>query len=207
MTAFADPLQRIRTGQIAQVPIITGTMEDDGTVFVYNRNESLSTYLAGLLGSRADLYPRLVRALYPGLNDSQVIAAVERDLMFRWCVHFLYNMRDDDNLPTCDQKSPAKLWSEAFVRSGIKSVYRYSYGALVVIISERQSTNQPMHIGAVFADLEHLPNLGAYHGSEGKLFIPRISYKCSGQSLFMTISYNNHAHDLSLRSAYSLWHI
>ena len=177
MTAFADPLQRIRTGQIAQVPIITGTMEDDGTVFVYNRNESLSTYLAGLLGSRAELYsPRLVRALYPGLNDSQVIAAVERDLMFRWCVHFLSNMKDDDNLPTRDQKSPAKLWSEAFVRSGIKSVYRYSYGALVVVIFERQSINRPTHIGAVFADLEHLPNLGAYHGSECKSFISRISY-------------------------------
>jgi len=127
VTAFADPLQRIHTGQIAQVPIIIGNMEDDGTVFVYGTNESLSTYLADRLGSRADLYPPpLVRALYPGLNDSQVIDAVERDLMLR---------------------CPVKLWSDAFVRSGIKSVYRYSYGA-------------------VFADLERLPNLGAYHGSE-----------------------------------------
>ena len=111
-------------------------MEDDGTVFVYNTNESLSTYLTGRLGSRADLYPpRLVRALYPGLDDSQVIAAVERDLMLRWCVHFLSNMKDDDNLPTRDQKSPAKLWGDAFVRSGIKSVYRYSYGTLAEVIS------------------------------------------------------------------------
>ena len=35
ITAFDDPLQRIRTGQIARVPILLGSMEDDGSVDVY----------------------------------------------------------------------------------------------------------------------------------------------------------------------------
>jgi hypothetical protein len=38
-------------------------------------------------------------------------------------------------------KSPAKLWSDAFVSSGIRSVYRYTYGmrTAVPFVSERQA--------------------------------------------------------------------
>jgi len=127
VTGFDDPLQRIRTGQIAQVPILLGNMQDDGTIFTYNTSETISTFLADLFGSLADtVSPTLVRASYPGLTDTQVIAAVERDVIFR---------------------CPAKLWSDAFVRSGIKNVYRYTYGA-------------------EFADLQPLPDLGVWHGSE-----------------------------------------
>ena len=32
VTSFDDPLQRIRTGQIARVPILLGSREDDGTL-------------------------------------------------------------------------------------------------------------------------------------------------------------------------------
>lgn len=65
-------------------------MQDDGTIFTYNTSETLSTFLADLFGSLADtVSPTLVRALYPGLTDPQVIAAVERDVVFRWCVHSL----------------------------------------------------------------------------------------------------------------------
>jgi carboxylesterase type B len=127
VTAYDDPLQRIRTGQFAQVPILLGNLQDDGTVFTYNTSISLPTFLKIQFGSHADLVPpNLVRALYPGLSDQQVIAAAERDIQFR---------------------CRAKLWSDAFVSSGIKSVYRYSYGA-------------------VFADLQPLPNLGVWHTSE-----------------------------------------
>ena len=35
VTFLDDPLQRIRTGQIARVPILLGSMEDDGTLFAY----------------------------------------------------------------------------------------------------------------------------------------------------------------------------
>jgi len=128
ITMFDDPLLRIRTGQIARVPILLGNMEDDGTVFTYNTSDSISAFLVSQFGSRgASISPDEVQALYPGLSDPQVIADAERDISFR---------------------CPAKLWSDAFVSSaGISSVYRYTYGA-------------------IFADLEPLPDLGAWHSSE-----------------------------------------
>ncbi|KAN0126023.1 carboxylic ester hydrolase [Russula decolorans] len=127
VTFFDDPLQRIRTGQFAHVPILLGNMEDDGTVLTYNTSESLSTFLADQFGSLAgSVPPDKVRALYPGLSDPQVIADTERDIVFR---------------------CPTKLWSDAFVSSGVWSVYRYTYGA-------------------IFANLQPVPNLGVWHGSE-----------------------------------------
>ena len=89
-TAFDDPLQRIRTGQIAQVPILLGSTEDDGTIFAYNTSQSLAEFLRDTLGDYADfLPPELVQALYPGLDDLRVIYAMIRDFVFRWCVHLL----------------------------------------------------------------------------------------------------------------------
>jgi hypothetical protein len=89
VTYFDDPLQRIRTGQIARVPILLGNMEDDGTAFTYHKS-NLSKFLTGRFGSLAgSVPPDMVRALYPGLSDPQVIASAERDIRFRWCVHFL----------------------------------------------------------------------------------------------------------------------
>ena len=91
VTAFGDPLQRIRTGQIARLPILLGDMEGDGTVFTYNTSESLSSFLGDQFGSlAASVPPDKVRALYPGLSDPQVIAATERDILFRWCALFWF---------------------------------------------------------------------------------------------------------------------
>ena len=89
VTFFDDPLQRIRTGQIARVPILLGNMEDDGTLFTYNTTESISTFLSQFGSLVGSVPPDTVRALYPGLSDPQVIAGAERDILFRWCVHFL----------------------------------------------------------------------------------------------------------------------
>ena len=92
MTFFDDPLQRIRLGQIAQVPILLGTTEDDGSIFVLNTPNNLSTFLAAQFGPgplESPITPALVRALYPGLSDPQVIAAVTRDIIFHWCVPLL----------------------------------------------------------------------------------------------------------------------
>jgi hypothetical protein len=74
-------------------------------------------------------------------------------------------------------KSPTKLWSDAFVSSGVWSVYRYTYGTCtaVPVISERQRTDLPMHIGAIFANLQPVPNLGVWHGSECKSSMSRKS--------------------------------
>jgi len=129
VTILYDPLQRIRQGQIAQVPILLGSMEDDGAIIALGLPNNISATISEVFGPfEVLLSPDLVRALYPGLNDSQVIAAGTRDYAFR---------------------CPVKLWSDAFVSSGIKNVYRYTYGA-------------------VFADLEppEYPSLGAYHASE-----------------------------------------
>jgi hypothetical protein len=85
VTAFDDPLQRIRAGKFAQVPILLGNLQDDGTVFTYNTSLRLSAFLTARFGSFTSVVsPNLVRALYPGLTDPQVIAAVERDIQFRW---------------------------------------------------------------------------------------------------------------------------
>ena len=89
VTVFDDPLQRIRMGQIARVPILLGTIEDDGTTLTYNTTKSLSTFLADQFAGSVPADK--VRALYPGLSDPQVIAAAERDIGSRWCVHFLVN--------------------------------------------------------------------------------------------------------------------
>ena len=90
MTIFDDPLQRIRTGQIAQVPILLGSLEDDGTVFalaMLGASQNISTYITQLVGPDGSVVsPTVARGLYPGLSDSQVLAAVGRDILFRWCV-------------------------------------------------------------------------------------------------------------------------
>ncbi|KAF7299743.1 Carboxylic ester hydrolase [Mycena chlorophos] len=109
VTFFTDPLERIRTGQTSGVPFIVGNMQDDGTLFSINVT-SLSAFLSattnGMLNA-ADVSP--VQALYPGLNNTQVIVEATKDFRF-----------------LC----PAQLWTAAAVEAGISDVYRYSYGAV-----------------------------------------------------------------------------
>ncbi|KAI0300093.1 Carboxylesterase [Multifurca ochricompacta] len=150
VTTFGDPLQRIRTGQIAPIPILIGSMEGDGTVSALNGPQNLSAFIAEQLGPVGGLLlPPAVRALYPGLSDPQVIAAVERDVGPVGAFFSRPTLRREkrERIMIVHSKSPAKLWSDAFVSSGIKSVYRYTYGA-------------------VFADMQPFPNAGAWHGSE-----------------------------------------
>jgi hypothetical protein len=74
-------------------------------------------------------------------------------------------------------KSPTKLWSDAFASCGVGNVYRYTYGmrTAVPFISERQRADLSMHIGATFANLQSIPNLGAWHSSECKIIhVPYI---------------------------------
>jgi carboxylesterase type B len=87
VTFFDDPLERIRTGQFARVPILLGNLQDDGTTFTYNASESLSKFLAVRFEGSVTLDE--VRVLYPGLSDPQVLAGIVRDMQFRWYVHFL----------------------------------------------------------------------------------------------------------------------
>ncbi|KAH9960620.1 Alpha/Beta hydrolase protein [Russula dissimulans] len=125
VTVLSDPLQRIRTHSTPRVPILLGSTEDDGSVFgsIFPNVPAFLAYQFGSLGN--SFHPPDVQKLYPGLNSTQLLATVIRDIWF-----------------LC----PAKLWCDAFVTSGIKSVYRYSYGP--------DSKLQPF------------PDLGAWHGSE-----------------------------------------
>jgi hypothetical protein len=91
MTVFDDPLQRIRQGQIAHVPILLGSMEgteDEGAILGLGTPNNLSAFLADQIGPgplETLISPALVRALYPGLSDLQIVAALERDVTSRWC--------------------------------------------------------------------------------------------------------------------------
>ncbi|KAF5358876.1 hypothetical protein D9757_012298 [Collybiopsis confluens] len=100
-TTFADNLERIRAGNIAQVALLAGSTQNDGTLFTIG--ESNLTQFIQRFNTSADF----VRGLYPGENDTDVIADAFRDEIF-----------------LC----PASLWTEAFVDSGIPNVFRYAYG-------------------------------------------------------------------------------
>ncbi|KAF9257592.1 alpha/beta-hydrolase [Marasmius fiardii PR-910] len=121
-TVFDRPLDRIKSQQTARVPVLLGSMQDDGSLFAMgtgNLTEFLASQLQGVSEEQ-------VRSLYPGLNDTAIIAGVIRDTQFQ---------------------CPAGLWAAATVQSGTTDVYRYIYGA-------------------VFADLQVLRGLGAWHTSE-----------------------------------------
>jgi hypothetical protein len=86
VTIFDDPLQRIRTGQIAKVPILLGSLQDDGIILALSTFPNVSVFLAGQFGPLGvSFLPALPQVLYPGLNDTQLLAAVVRDVSFHWC--------------------------------------------------------------------------------------------------------------------------
>ncbi|KAJ7217307.1 Carboxylesterase [Mycena pura] len=107
VAVFGNTLERIRAGTTAKVPIILGNVENDGSVFVVGMT-NLTAYIEAEFpgtGVTADL----VRSLYPGQNDTSIIASVERDVSFR---------------------CPDELWSSAVTGAGVSSVFRYTYGAV-----------------------------------------------------------------------------
>ena len=91
-----------------------------------------------------------------------------------------YELKRHTKITNMYSKSPASLWSDASVSSGFRSVYRYTYGMFIPSASEGKAIDAPIHLGAVFADLQPYPNLGAWHGSECKSFIPCRSSRCFG---------------------------
>jgi carboxylesterase type B len=86
VTYIDDSLQAIRTGQIPQVPVLLGSMQDDGTIFAPSF-PNISVFLGYEFGRLSFYRPpnmTAVMALYPGLNDTQLLDAVVRDVLFRW---------------------------------------------------------------------------------------------------------------------------
>ena len=86
VTFFDDPLQTIRNRQSPLVPILLGDTEGEGSVFAsfFPNMSAFYAYQFGQLGG--SFRPPNLTALYPGLNDTQVLSAVVRDVWFRWCV-------------------------------------------------------------------------------------------------------------------------
>jgi len=105
-TVFSNPIERIQQKQTAHVSILAGAMQDDGSLFTLGET-SLPVFLNSTVGSFVTVDE--VRAVYPGLNDTQIIPRVSRDLVF-----------------VC----PAEITTAAFVESGISNVFRYIYGAV-----------------------------------------------------------------------------
>ncbi|KAJ7445249.1 Carboxylesterase [Mycena latifolia] len=107
VTVFTNPLERLRASATAKVPIVIGNMQNDGSAFTVgmtNLTAFLETEFPGI-----PISPDLVRSLYPGQNDSDVISDSSTDAAFR---------------------CPDELWSAAVTGAGVSSVFRYSYGAV-----------------------------------------------------------------------------
>ncbi|KIJ56381.1 hypothetical protein M422DRAFT_239602 [Sphaerobolus stellatus SS14] len=106
ITAFAHPLQRIANHQTATVPIIIGNNNNDGTLFALGITD-LPAFLNSTFGP--GVTAAQVRALYPGQNDTDVVADVLRETSF-----------------LC----PAELTATALIKVGQPNVFRYDYGAV-----------------------------------------------------------------------------
>ncbi|KAJ6579815.1 Carboxylesterase family-domain-containing protein [Mycena sp. CBHHK59/15] len=106
VAVFTNPFERLRAASTAGVPLIIGNLEDDGTLFAVGIM-NLTAFAAEIPGN--PVTPEYVRSLYPGLNDSMVIASSLRDASFR---------------------CPVELWSAALTDSGVSNVFRYTYGAV-----------------------------------------------------------------------------
>ncbi|KAF5361302.1 hypothetical protein D9758_010267 [Tetrapyrgos nigripes] len=105
VTAFANNMERLQSGDVAQVPIYIGNTQDDGSLFAVGQS-NLTAFLDGIGASAAQITPYDVRSVYPDLNDSAVIAASLREIMF-----------------TCS----ASLWAARY--ADVSTVFRYEYGA------------------------------------------------------------------------------
>ena len=84
-TTFDDNIQRIQAGNAARVPLLAGNMQNDGTLFTVG-DTSLTAFLeaSGFTGIDANITAAVVRSLYPGQNDTDVIADTFRDVAFLW---------------------------------------------------------------------------------------------------------------------------
>ena len=100
VTFISDSLQAIRTGQIPRVPVLLGGVEDEGTIFapVY---QNVSLFLGAMFGRLSFYRPPNVTELnsfYPGLNETQLLDAVIRDVLFRWCaLRFAPSKKEPNN--------------------------------------------------------------------------------------------------------------
>lgn len=67
------------------MPLLTGNMQNDGTLFAAGET-SLTAFLqsSSFLKVEANITSDVLRSLYPGQNDSVVLADIFRDVTFLW---------------------------------------------------------------------------------------------------------------------------
>jgi hypothetical protein len=91
ITVFANPLQRIMDNQVARVPILQGSTQNDGSMFAEGKTD-VAASVNGLF--HGAITPAVLAPLYPGLSGFQEISMIFRDFIFLWCavlffLHFL----------------------------------------------------------------------------------------------------------------------
>jgi hypothetical protein len=121
VTAFTNPLERLRAGASAKVPIMLGNMENDASVFSLGMT-NLTAFLEGEAPG-VPISPDLVRSLYPGQNDRGDFGCPAR-LGVQMVSTKIYGLSPFQLFFT----SPDELWSDAVTAAGVSSVFRYTYG-------------------------------------------------------------------------------
>jgi hypothetical protein len=91
VTVFSNPFNRLQSNQTPKLPILQGSMQDDGTIWALGYSTLRQVLEAYLLGFAAKVTDDEVLALYPGQNETQVMSSTIRDFKYRWYVE--YNSR------------------------------------------------------------------------------------------------------------------
>lgn len=121
-TVFTSPLTRIRNGNTAQVPLLIGANQDDGTLFRGGADDVTEWVQSSFKGL---VKPETVKTIYNyNNNDIDVINAAIRDVAFLWCV---YEQKESFSISSFTFPSPGGITANAFVNKSV-NVYRYAFG-------------------------------------------------------------------------------
>jgi len=89
-TYFPRPFSRVHANITARVPMLIGVLEDDGSFFTITET-NITTFLRSSLSISGELVANwqedeedMVRSLYPGLSDAEVMSKAFRDVAFTW---------------------------------------------------------------------------------------------------------------------------
>ena len=94
VTVFEYPFARFQSNVTARVPLLVGNMEGDGTIWALGYPSLRAVLQSYLHTFAANVTDDQVRALYPGQNETQIMASAIRDIQYRWCVEPIIVDRD-----------------------------------------------------------------------------------------------------------------
>ena len=169
VTFISDSLQAIRTGQIPQVPVLLGGVEDEGTIFA-PLYPNVTFFLGATFGRLSVFRPpnvTEVNSFYPGLNDTQILDAVVRDVLFRWCVlRFVLRTTVLNRLQKIVQrnygvKRSSQVGSRMYTGTPTVCPTKLSY-----LSPQANRHLRTIFSGAKFPNLQSVNDLGVWHGSE-----------------------------------------